>query len=75
MLVRDGWDREEGCLHRQRRAIEAALEDRIDLAVGAGPHCLRSCTGGLEPRFAVPVAETKEAQAGPIALLRMRPIF
>jgi hypothetical protein len=55
-------------------AVEPVLEDRVDVAVGAGADGLGPGTGGLEPGGAVAAAEAEQPQAGAVALLGMRAV-
>ena len=69
--------RGEGELRGGRRhgeAVEAVLEDGVDVAVGAGADGDGAGTGGLEPGLAVALAEPQEAEARAVALLGMRAV-
>src|SRR5262245_1204048 len=55
-------------------SIEAVLQDRIDMTIGAGLDRAGAGAGGLEPPRAIALGETQDPQAGAIALLRMRTI-
>jgi len=50
-------------------AIEAALEDRVDVAVGAGASGQRPGTRRLQPRRVVALGEPQDAEAGAVPLL------
>src|SRR5262245_53849096 len=55
-------------------SIEAVLQDRIDMAIGAGLDRAGTGAGGLEPVRAIAFGEPQDPQAGAIALLRVRSI-
>src|SRR5206468_6813384 len=70
-------DRREGELRRGRgrgESVEAVLEDRVDVAVGARVDRDGAGAGRLEPRGAVALGQPQDAEARAIALLGMRPI-
>src|SRR5437016_4234906 len=58
---------------RQRLAIEAVLENRVDRSVGSGADLEPSFACGLESLDTVLASEPQDAQAGPEALLGMGP--
>src|SRR5881628_1071400 len=70
-------DRREGELRRgcrRREPVEAVLEDRVDVAVGARVDRDGAGAGGLEPRGTIALGQPQDAKARAIALLGMRPI-
>ena len=69
VLVRE---RKRGLLLGRADAIESVLEDRLDVPVRAGAHPQRASARGFEARFAVALAEPKDAEARAEALLGMR---
>src|SRR5438876_2258655 len=70
-------DRSESELRRscqRREPIEAVLEDRVDVAVGARVDRAGAGAGGLEPLGAVALGQAQDPEARTIALLGMRAI-
>src|SRR5712691_755191 len=70
-------DRGEGELPyglRPGEPVEPVLQDRVDMAIGAGLDGAGAGTGGLEPLRAVALGEAQDAEARAIALLGMRTI-
>src|SRR5439155_19042952 len=70
-------DRSEGELRRGRgrgESVEAVLEDRVDVAVGARVDRAGAGAGGLEALGAVALGQAQDAEARAIALLGMRAI-
>src|SRR5216684_2354360 len=57
---------------RQRLAIEAVLQDRVDRSVGPGADLEAAAAGRLEAVDAVLAGEPQDAQAGAEALLGVR---
>src|SRR5262245_50735816 len=70
----DGEKGERRCGLGCRQAVEAVLEDRVDVAVGAGADGAGARTSLFQPRIAVPLGQAQDAQAGAVPLLRMRTI-
>ena len=60
--------------HGRRQAVEAVLEDGVDVAVGADADEQGPRTGGLEAGGAVAATEAKQPQAGAVALFGMRTV-
>ena len=58
----------------QRHAIEAVLQDRVDMAIGARADGDRARARGLEPLGAVALGEAQDAEARAVALLGVRAI-
>ena len=54
--------------------VEAVLQDRLDVAVGARAGGERARARGLEPLVAVALGQPQDAQAGAVALLGVRPL-
>src|SRR5229473_1280361 len=52
-----------------RDAVEAVLEDRVDVAIGAGLHGAGARAGRFEPLRTVALGQPQDAQARAIALL------
>src|SRR5205814_4613729 len=73
VLVRQGERGGRGVAHAGD-AIEAALEDRVDVAVGAGAGGQRPGTRRLQPRRVVALGEPQDAEAGAVPLLGMRAV-
>src|SRR5262245_22349055 len=70
-------DRDEGELRgrlRPSEPVEAVLQDRIDMAIGARLDGTGARASGLEPLRAIALGEAQEPQARAIALLGMGPI-
>src|SRR3989441_7764626 len=70
-------DRREGELRGGRggrEPIEAVLEDRVDVAVGARVDRAGAGAGGFEPLGAVALGQAQDPEARTIALLGMRAI-
>jgi hypothetical protein len=68
-MFMDGGEGERRHRLDQRHAIEAVFEHGVDVAVGAGPHRARACTGLLEARIAVALGEPQDAEARAVARL------
>src|SRR5919106_5057321 len=63
----DGRDGEQRCGRRRREPVEAVLEDRIDVAVGARLGGDGAGARGLKPRRAVALGQAQDAEARAIA--------
>ena len=57
----------------RRLLVEPMLEDRLDRSVGPGADVETAVASRFQPGGAVLAAKTKDANAGPIALLGVRP--
>ena len=58
----------------ERDLIEAVLEDRVDVAIGAGGDAARAGARGFQPGRAVALGQAQDAEARAIALLGMRAV-
>src|SRR5207247_5227588 len=56
----------------RRLTVQAVLEDRVDVAVGASAGAERSRTRCLEPLATVAFLQAQNSQAGAVAVLGMR---
>src|SRR6266545_8028880 len=56
------------------QTVEAVFQDRCDVTIRTGRDGERPRAGGLQPLGAVLLAQTDDAQARAIALLRMPPL-
>jgi hypothetical protein len=66
--VDGGQGERRGRLER-RHAVEAVLEDRVDVTIRTGADGAGAGTGLLQPRVAVAFGQPQDAQAGAVALI------